>query len=264
MSLPPGVVQQNNPAGNGPMTYRENAAGREMTVVYKVPWEQITAFRNAVVGSPQTFTSGGISYTRTVPLQCPFDPGLYAVAIDGSFWGTAGTINEARPYAFAKFAVTFGLIPFGPGSDTPYQSLQAVGGLRSVTDQSQGYEFVGNGEPIDHGVAINHMMVSYLYTMFQVPNPASVEMALLALGETPVNDSPLTIGGITFAAGTVLLESYSLDRVQAIGGSVQSSLQIALNWSRLPWNSLRRSDGVVDEVSPQLYTPGDLSSVLNS
>lgn len=260
--LPASVLHLNDPDKNGPMGYREAPGLREMVMNLLVPWADMTAFRNVVVGSQVTFGSGPNAYTRVVPLQCPWDPGLYATALEGKYRGGDSAITPIRPYSHVIFSVTFGLIPYGPGSDAPYRSLQAVGALRSVTNPSEGYTF-SNGEPLDHGVAIQHMTTSYLYTLYQVPDIVSAENALRELGSTPVNDSPLTIAGRTFDAGTVMLESFTTDTVQSVGGVLQSNLQVVLNWSALPWNSLVRSDGEIDEVSPQLYQTGDLSPLQN-
>ncbi len=259
--LPASAATMGNPNGNGGYQGGYDGQGREETIIWSVPWEDRFAFEAAVQGYAQTFTSGGATYTRNVPLQSPYNPKLYAVAVRFKSQGKTNVTID-RPYNTVVYEIRFGILPFGVDGDAPFQSLQAQGASRQITIPNSRYIF-SNGEIVDHGIAVNHAGVTYQFTQHQVNDIISLENALLSLMPNPLNNAPVTMAGRTFPTGTLLFETYSTTTELSLFGDVKNSLSMTLNYSALPWNSLVRSDGVVDTLTPQQYSMSNFSALIS-
>lgn len=263
LDLPASALLMGNPSANGPYSGGFDAGGREEELTWAVPFEDRFAFEEAVVGYPETITVGTTTITRRVSLKSPYNPNLIALRARFKSQGKANT-NASRPYNTILYSITFGIPPWGAEGDTPYQTLQETGASRSITDPSRRYVFVGNGQPVDQGVAVTYSGTSFQFTQYGM-NKATLQAfreAILPLLATPVNSAPLTVAGITFPAGTILMETYSVQSSSSLFGIFEASASITLNYSALPWNSYMRSDGNIDVLSPQPYQTADLASFI--
>lgn len=259
--LPASAEILGNPSGNGGYTGGWDPSGREEMIPFKVAWEDRFAFENVVNGLDETVTVGGVSITRRVPLQSPYNPSQYAVG-GGRFksTGKVGT-TPAKPYNTLIYQINFGYLPFSVSGDTAFASLRAQGGVRSLTMPNRRYAF-SNGEVIDHGVAITHPGTSYQFTKYNLPDIVAFDNAMRALmAAGPVNSAPITLAGRAFGAGEILVETYSTDETKSLFGMTENSATVVVNWSALPWNKLVRSDGVLEVPSPAPYTTSALSAL---
>ncbi len=160
------------------------------------------------------------------------------------------------------YSVTFGYLPFGIDDNSPYQTIQEQGASRQITLPNTRYTFAKSPEQIDHGVAVTHAGVTIQVTQHQIADLTAFRNAALALLDTPVNNAPVTFAGTTFPAGKLLFETYTTESTRSLFGMETHSATMTLNYSALPWNSLVRGDGVIDELNPKPYTPGPFNTLI--
>ncbi|WP_435016707.1 hypothetical protein TA3x_004281 [Tundrisphaera sp. TA3] len=250
-----------NPQGKGGYTGVEDPGNRQETIIWKCAWEDRNAFRNVVVGFPETFVIGGVTVTRNVTLQSPYTPSLYASSLSFESQGKAGT-TKSNPYNWAIFKVGFSIPTIGNGGeDSPYYSISEQASTRSITIPNRKNKFA-NGEELDSNVALIFPGVSFLLQIFQVNDIVGFRNAILPMLKTPVNSSAITIDGLNVPAGEALLESYSTESSVSGLGVRQHSASMVINVSSLPWNSYVRSDGQIDELEEPPYKTGNLNSLI--
>lgn len=259
--LPASARRLSNPSGNGAYSTSEDIQNRTETYSYICDWNDWEAFRQVVVGLPQTFTLGGVSITRRVSLQSEITPALYAVSYDMKGQGKANTSAD-RPYNSAIFTITYAYPTLGNVSgQSPYYSISEQGSLRSVTVPNYKNSFP-NGELLDSNFALTFPGVSIVLTLFQLNDVAAFHSAAQTMLGTPVNSSPITIGGLSVDSGKALFESYSTESTMDLFGVTQHSGQLNINVSSLKWNSFVRSDGVISELTTPPYQTGDLNTLI--
>lgn len=258
--LPSSAAMLSNPAGNGAYSYSEDAGNRIEEYSWVCNWDDRNAFREVVIGYPETVIVGGMSVTRNITLQSDITPDLYAIGISMKGEGKSNT-HGTRPYNKAIFKIKYALPTNGAGADSPYYSISEQGSLRSVTVPNYKNSF-SNGEKLDSNYALTFPGTSILLTIFQVNDIVAFRSMAQNMLATPVNSSPITLGGLSVGTGKALFEGYSTDSTISGLGVEQHSGQIVINVSSLPWNSFVRSDGNIDTLNNPPYSTGNLNTLL--
>ena len=258
---------------------QKDSEGLQETVSWMVPWSDSGAFFQTVVGSPATVSIGsGVSITRSIPLQDPYNGNLFANAmtyrcVDGS------KKIAGNPYQHVIFTVTFGN-KFGgttEGTDSSTGNSTEVpkfcritrkGAGRAVTDAGRNYTYQSTsggstGPPatvkLKQNVATYFAGGVYQIQLFQIANIDAWEQAVAPL-EGCVNSQPFQVGQFTRAAGTVLLESYEYDEDYDVLGNLTYTGTLNINCSSLLWNNYFIG-GQQYPLTPAPYPTADLNQI---
>lgn len=252
----------NHPNQTGAFRGRVNDSGREDTATFLVDFGDLNTFIDQVKGKSVSYGSGtSATITRNIPLQCPWNTNLYAVALDYQSLGSDNAISNTRPWAEVAVTVTFGTLKWFPNDPSqPYIVKRYRGAGRIITIPGTFYTFSGGERrEQDIGKKVGGHIIEI--TRLQIPN-FDAFLALAEPKEGSINSDVVTIGATSYAAGYLLFETFSADDQNNGLGARQSQATIVFHYSSLPWNYDITSAGAVEELSPSIYSATTLSSLL--
>ena len=239
-----------------------DAQGREDSLSFLIQFSDLNSFLEQIKGKPTSYGSGSsATVTRTEPLRYPFKDDLYAISANYRAVGSDNNVSTARPWAEVVVDVTFGALQWFPSDPSqPYLMRRYRGASRFVTIPGTAYVF-SNGERREQDIGRRIGGHTIEVTRLELPSLDNF-LAVAEPLEGSINSDTITLGNRTYAAGYLLFETFSAD-FQANGlGSNKAQATIVLQYSALPWNyDIRTSDGVVDYLTPSIYTPAALSTL---
>lgn len=237
-----------------------DASGREDTLSFLIQFSDLNTFLEQIKGKPTSYGSGSsATITRTEPLRYPFKNDLYAISANYRAVGSDNDVSTSRPWAECVVDVTFGALQWFPSDPSqPYLMRRYRGASRFITIPGTAYVF-SNGERREQDIGRRIGGHTIEVTRLELPSLDNF-LAVAEPLEGAVNSDVITLGNRTYAAGYLMFETFSAD-FQANGlGSNKASATIVLQYSALPWNyDIRTSDGVVDYLTPNIYTPSALT-----
>ena len=82
--------------------------------------------------------------SRRIPLQCPWNDNLYAIALDYQSVGSDESVGSSRPWGSIAVTVTFGALKWFPTDPSqPYIVKRYRGAGRIITIPGTAYTFSG-------------------------------------------------------------------------------------------------------------------------
>lgn len=241
-----------------------DAQGREDTLTFRVAFSDLNTFLEQIKGKPTSYGSGSsATITRTEPLRNPFKSDLYAISANYRAMGSDDTVSTSRPWGDVFVDVTFGALQWFPSDPSqPYLLRRYRGASRMITIPGTAYVF-SNGERREQDIGRRIGGHTIEVTRLELPSLDNF-LAVAEPLEGAINSDTITLGSRTYAPGYLLYETFSAD-FQANGlGSNKAQATIVLQYSALPWNyDIRTSDGVVDYLTPSIYTASALTPLFS-
>ena len=249
-----------NHPNQGTFRGKLDASGREDTLTFKIAFSDLDSFLEQIKGKPVSYGEGSSgTITRTEPLQYPFNKKLYAISANYRAVGSDDTVSTTRPWGDVFVDVTFGALQWFPNDPSqPYLVRRYRGASRFITIPGTAYVF-SNGERREQDIGRRIGGHTIEITRLELPSLDNF-LAVAEPLEGSVNSDVITLGKQTYAAGYLLFETFSAD-IQDNGlGGKKAQATIVLQYSALRWNyDIRTSDGVVDYLTPNIYTPAALT-----
>ena len=237
------------------------------TMRFKVASSNRIQFLRDVLGSASAVGSPP-SIFRTFPQFHPDYPYLPAA---GYTLDQVGRGNSSTGYYdYSIITIELALPPFEPtpggdlgggpsGTSQTLWEYRAQGSAEFQTIPNTAYTFLSDGAAVN--APIGKRMPTQGITLVSHLLPYCPEETILGLCGK-VNDAvcvnPVT--GASYAAGTLLLESFTAERTGMSDGLTAWTIGYQFTYRRTPWNYVMRSDdGTYDEVDPPIYESGDFS-----
>lgn len=252
----------NHPSQNGAFRGRVNDNGREDSATFLVDFADLDDFIEQVKGVSVTYGSGSsATISRRIPLQCPWNDNLYAIALDYQSVGSDESVGSSRPWGSIAVTVTFGALKWFPTDPSqPYIVKRYRGAGRIITIPGTAYTFSGGERrEQDVGKKIGGHIIEI--TRLQIPS-LDAFLAVAEPKEGCINSDVVTIGSTSYAAGYLLFETFSAEDQNNGLGARQSQATIVFHYSSLPWNSDITSAGAVEALTPAIYTTTTLAPLL--
>jgi hypothetical protein len=212
------------------------------------------AFLSWAFESTETFTFGGASVERIVPLRHPFLPNLVAVGVR---WRCTGRPIEEDPgWTDAKIEIEFGVPAYN--LDTFYTVRTRFGGEFDTIPNAAMAFADGTRITGDWGVFVPE--IAMVVTTFQSPAPVGP-----AIGNLVGKVSSATFLG--WSAGYVRFDGVESDFAQTMAMTTTYVKSFAITFRSRPWNEVMKPSGASEvplNVSTGLpkYQSGDLNALL--
>jgi hypothetical protein len=248
------------PAGGNAFEGDWDAEGRRHAGRILLPWEDAEAGMQAIAGVP-TVLSGAL--VRRVPLESPYVPGMYATSLRHRGVGVDGAITPSRPYSHVMVDVVFETPRWPLEGSSAYTSFRFTGNVQRITLPNTYYTFAGQAGAlavVEQNVGRDVGAVGVEIGRHWVADP-TISMAVLLPLLGKVSTQPVTIGALTFAAGTLLFPTTMSDIRIPAQGEINATLALTLSWRELPWNMAIRPDGAANLLSPLPFATADLNAI---
>ena len=243
----------------------ENGSGWESSYCFKVAYSDMDAFCTFAGGSKVTYTSGGNTFTRIIPLSDPDRVRLLCRKIEAKATGgwTPGNSAATRNWSHARVKLTFNSVPYLTDGSTPFMDVQTHAGAEAYTLAGTRLAF-SDATPIQADAALIVPTMTYAATIYQAPALAD-DVVRSLLGQC--NSVALTLKTGACAIGTVRFDGMD-SRLTMTADFQQAYMRtLVFTWRPVPWNQFLRPNGVWDTAygpsSATVYGLSDLTPLIS-
>ena len=195
-------------------------------------------------GVPRTYTVGGVTVTRLVPLSHPAAPRLLCSDIKSEYIGEFTPSNDPwiQQWSHAKVSLKFKAVPYATDGSQPFMVINTRGGVEEYSLAGVRLQTAG-GIPLQTDASLPVHTTIYSITIFQCP--ALGDNVVIPL-QGKVNTGPMLMGSMMCAAGCVKFMDMQSEDSMTPDFQIKYTRTLSFGVRDVDWRMVLLPDGTWD------------------